>query len=394
MKNIRLLRPEQREKILQMDARAKHLTLYGKAPNGQPWGTYLQQQHKEFLALADDAERAGEQAEQFQKLFKRIEQGDMEAKQEFMELKIERVTNYLVNNLNFGRFFEVRTLGEKDSPAIQNNSKNQMNVKYVGQDGGHHETQVAPLQQNSTVDLKVLATEEVEFIYRDIYTGDLTQNLQSTFDLQFDLDNQLDKICFDLLDTIFGNFTLTGAKAGRVYVPNTRIRSGVLPTKNNLLISDVGATLDANSKFGQPVFEALIDYCARFARTDSAGDLMPTGELVVAAQDCREIISGLEITAAQKTEVGEFLLKNGWFNIGEILGVNWNVIPDNTIARKKLYARLNKPVGILWLKPSMADGEMTVDRRKNLAKQWMKICIGLAIPKPNEKNAVTVTYRT
>lgn len=387
---MKILNPFQRQKIQSLQDRAENLGLFGFAPNGKPWGKYLAEELK--LTLEDEVD-----VEQLGKLYERAHRGDLEAKRELMSLRIETTSNFLVPTMNFGRFFEVRSLLPNESPAIQNNTKIEIRAGYIGQDGEAHMTKVIKQQSEETVDLHELVSDEVTYVTRDLYTGDITDAARATFDIAFDLAHQVEQKCFDLITAplsnggSLGSFVLSDSnKAKRVYVAHSRVAAGVLPTTNDVQIESIGAA----TKFGPKVFEEIVDYSGRFASTDPEGDLIPTGEVIVPGQDIREIASGITFTGQKATDFAEGIIRRGWFDIGVFLGVNWRIISDNTIARKKCYARFNRPLGLLWLKPSMDDEEETVNRKRNLATRWMKKVMGLAIPTHWRKNVLRVEYRT
>ncbi len=385
--------PLLREKIERMQSRAKNLGLFGLAPDGKStFGEYLNGFFTQVLATDSEAQ---DNDQELGKLFKRAHMGDLDARTQLNELVIEVTTNYVIATMNFGSFFEIRTLQPNQSPAIQNNTRQEIKATYVGQDGETQMTKVIKPQRETTVDLHELVSEEVNYRMRDIYTGDVQEAARATFDIAFDLANQIETILFALLidntNGALGTFDITNAnKAARVYHPHSRVLSGVLPTTNDVSI----ASVSGSTKFGFTTFDEIIDYCVRFAKTTSDGDLRPTGEVIVASQDVREVAAGITPTNARAADLVENILKQGWYDVGDYMGVNWRVVPDNTIARKKCYARLNKPVGILWLKPSMDSVEETVQNVKNIASRVEGKVIGAAIPTPNKRNIVRVAYRT
>lgn len=384
----------QRDKISQMLSRVQHLQLFGTGPDGKPLGEHLTADLQ--LMLGTDAD-ARKRAVEFGKLVQRAHHGDLEARHQLCALVIERVQNYVVATMNFGRFFETRTLADHESPAVQNNTRQEIKAGYVAQDGSPTMTKVIKPQSETTVDLHELVSEVVTYRIRDLYTGNVEEAARATFDIAFDLKNQLETILYMLLVAnpssggALGAFDITaGNKANRVYNTHSRIAAGVLPTSNDLLMAGIGGA----TKFGFGALDEVIDYCVRFAGTDSGGDLRPTGELIVPAQDVREIAAGITPTGVKATDLAESVLRTGWLDLGPYMGYNWRVVPDNTIPRKALFAVLNKPVGILWFKPGMAEVEETVNKMKNQASRQEKQVIAMAIPTPSRKNVVKVAYRS
>lgn len=384
----------QRDKLSQMLSRVQHLQLFGAGPDGKPIGEHLAADLQGMLANDGEARK---RAVEFGKLVQRAHHGDLEARQQLCALVIERVQNYVVATMNFGRFFETRTLADNESPAIQNNTRQEIKAGYIAQDGSPTMTKVIKPQSETLVDLHELVSDVVTYRIRDIYTGNVEEAARATFDIAFDLKNQLESILYTLLIAnvtaggALGAFDITAAnKANRVYNTHSRLLPGVLPTSNDLQVAGIGG----NTKFGFPALDEIIDYCVRFAGTDSGGDLRPTGELIVPAQDVREIATGITPTGTKSTDLAESVLRTGWLDVGPYMGYNWRVVPDNTIPRKALFAVLNRPVGILWFKPGMAEVEETVNKMKNQASRQEKQVIAMAIPTPSRKNIVRVTYRS
>ena len=214
------------------------------------------------------------------------------------------------------------------------------------------------------------------------------------FDISFDLKQKLEQLQYELLTDptvgAFGAFDLTNTnKARRTFNVHSRVASGVLPTTNDLDIVGVGAS----TTFGFSALDEIIDYSLRFSNTEAAADVRPTGDLILPAQDIREILTGIIPTNAKQNMIAEELMAAGWMSVS-YGGVNWNFIPDNTIPRKYLYAKLSQPVGIQWFKPSMADMEEKVDRKHNLASRWEKIVIASTITTVAKKNILRIRYRT
>jgi len=384
---------ETREKLKVLQARAKAMTLFG----GLKPNRALQDELIETLTATLSAEHKDlvESESELGKLYKKAHFGDLDARQELRGLVIEVTTNYITATMNFGSFFETRTLADSESPVVVNTTRHQeIKASYIGQDGSNEITKILKPRHEYTIDLHELVSEEAEYRTRDLYTGDISEAARVMFDISFDLKQKLETILFNLLTDpsvgAFGNFDLTNAnKAKRTFNTHSRIASGVLPTTNELDISGVGA----GTKFGFGVLDEAIDYNLRFTNTEASGDVRPTGDMIVPAQDIREILTGVTPTNAKQNAIAEELMATGWMSVS-YGGVNWKFIPDNTIGRKKCYVKLSKPVGILWFKPGMADMEEKVDRKTNLASRWEKIVIASTITTPAKKNILRIRYRT
>ena len=380
------------EKLQLLAARAKACVLFGRTKDGAIMQDELCKTLTETLSA--NAQTLIESETELGKLYKKAHMGDLDARQELRGLVIEVTTNYVTATMNFGQFFEVRTLADNESPAVVNTTREEIKCSYVASDGENELTKILKPRQEATVDLRELVSQEVEYRTRDLYIGDISEAARAVFDISFDLKNQLETILFNLLTDpavgAFGTFDTTNTnKAARTFNLHSRVANGVLPTTNDLTMTGAGAS----SKLSHVVFDEISDYTLRFSGTEAGGDVVPTGACITPAQDIREIATNIAVTNAKQNEIAEELLRTGWLST-TYLGRNWRFIPDNTIERKKLYAQLSKPVGILWFKPGMADMEEKIDRKHNLASRWEKIVIGATILGPSRKNIVRVTYRT
>lgn len=385
---------DRRKKLLQMQSRVQNLGLFGTAgPQGANLGAHLASKFKEALELTDEQRR--ENDKRVGELFRAAHSGDLTARSQLYELLVEQTNNFVTAGSDWIRFFEVRTLAPNQSPAIQNNTRQEITARYIGQDTGKAEiTKVIRPQHETLVDLYVLSSDQVEYRLRDLYTGNIEEAAKSTFDIAFDLAQKIETLLdpeTGFLSGAIGAFDTTNTnKARRTYHTHSRIVASNLPTTNSLSITGVGAS----TKFGFSALDEIIDYCVRFKGTNPLGELMPTGEIIVPVRDVREILDGFSVTGAKQNDKINEVAINGWLDIGTYGGLNWKVVPSQTIARKALYARLNRPVGIFWTKPDWNMVEEKVDRMKNIASRQEATAIGAAIPTPNAVNIVKVAYRT
>jgi hypothetical protein len=387
------MKPEIKQRLIELQARAKSLTLFGNAPDGRKWNDHILEALMGTLDATDEEKKSYNQY--LADLYRRAHDHVPEAINELRGLVITVTSNFVTATSNFASFFQIIELADNEAPAIVNTTKNEIKASYIGQDGENELTKVIKPRHEATVDLHELVSEDVEYRTRDLYTGDISEAARVMFDISFDLKQKLETILFELLTDAtvgaFGTFDITNSnKARRVMNMHSRIRSGVLPTTNEVDIVGVGGS----TKFGFPVLDEIVDYTVRFASTEPEGDIQPTGDIIVPAQDIREIATGITATNTTKQgEIAEALMRTGWRGV-DYLNQNWRFIPDNYIERKKCYVRLSKPVGILWMKPGMADMGETVNRKQNLASRWEKIVIGAAIPTPWKKRILRIRYRT
>lgn len=383
----------QRQRLQVLQSRAQHLTMFGTGPDGvTPLGQHIAARAEQTLKATEAELR--ENNLRLGKLFYRAHRGDEDAQQELRGLTIETTNNWTLASSNFTMMYDVRILGPDQNPAIKNETKQEIKFKYVGELGQNHVSKIVYPNHKYTVDWHVLESEEVEYETVDLYEGNIEDVARRQFDMDYDLAQQLegklDPVTGLMASGVFGSFTLTGNKAARVYNKYSRIRADVLPTSNAMDIDSIGAS----TKLGQSTLEKVVDYCARLAKSQPGGDLMPTGAIITPADELIQVVSSITMTNAAQNAVAQQILQRGFYQLPELLGINWKLIPDNVIPQGTCYPVLNKPVGILWLKPSMDDMEEKVIRRKRTVRRWQNKVIAVAIPTPNLKNVIRVRYHS
>ncbi len=387
------LTQQNRQRLQALQSRAQHLTLFGAAPDGRSWNDTIAENIDRTLK-ASETELA-ETAKRLGKLYRKAHGGDEEAQHELRGLLIERTQNFVLPSSNFARFYDLRTCGPDQNPAIKNETRQEIRAKYIGERGQSEVTKILYPNERATVDWHVLESEEAEYETFDLYEGDISDVARAQFDIDFDLNQALEAKLGPgtgglMASGVFGSFALTGGKASRVYNKHSRIRSDVLPTTNELAIPSISGS----TKLGQTTLEAIVNYCACFTKTTPDGDLMPTGEIIVPADELIQVVNGITVTNAAQNAVAQQILQRGFYQLPEMLGVNWRLTPDNTIAKGYCYPILNKPVGILFRKPSADQMEEEILRRKRTARRWQNMVIASAIPTPNLKNIIRVRYHT
>lgn len=323
-------------------------------------------------------------------------QHDKGKMRELCALRIEQTNNYILASTNFQRlFFNVITLQPEERPAVQNNTKQQVNVGYVGAEGGAKSVKILPQQVETLVDLRYLTSDPVDYLLRDIYAGDISQAAQATVDLGYDLSNQMDQLCFELLTAsvanggAFGSFTFTGNKASRVFLANSRINVDNLPTTNDITVP--GTT--GSTKFRYAVFAAIGKYGTQWAGAFSTGDLIPTGAVVVPGVDVYDLADEVTPSGSTNNDVAAQLLKEGPITV-DYLGRRWTVIPDNTLESGTCYAQFNKRPGDVFLKPAFDDEFVETIRDKNKEVRRQQKVFGAYITSPRRLTAARFTYKT
>lgn len=329
--------------------------------------------------------------------------GDRQAKSQLCGLIIETTQNFIVPNTNWMEFYQVINLGESDNALIHNETKIEVGFYGTGQDSRRaRQMQVTYPSQQYAPTWKNLTSERVSWKIRDIATGNVEDPAKRVLSVADDLAQKMEGIVGPYTATAsapgylrnaFGNFALSGSnKASRVYVPHSRIQSGILPTTNQLSTASISTT----SKFSLEVITAIISYCAKFAGTqdiDGKGELAPTGVIRVRSDEIQEIADSVNLLGATQTGLSETIARQGWYRIPNVWGINWTLVPDSTIPSKTCYAQLNRPVGRIYFKPSFDMKNSTFDLWNNEASLEQSLNYALAIPTPNVRNVCSVKYR-
>ena len=357
-------------------------------------------------ALIDSKADAAEQAKRIMASW-----SDPQIKRELCEVRVQTVNNFIrANGLFLGNFFTEIPLGDADRPVIQNETKNQISVGYISQDGRPRAIKTVNPQTETFVDLRLVSSEVVGYFLRDIYNGNVANAAQRTFDIGFDLTFKIDRLAKALLTAslsnggVYGAFVTTGNRQDRTYFPHDGIDTSNLPTTNDIVLDSSNyATWDAlkynaagaesattANRFRLDVMRAVMNYCSRWGNVLN-GPLTPTGLIIVPSGDCTGLGAEVNITSNTFNDVAQGLLHN--FLSVNFLGVQWTILPDATLPAGVCYPILNRPVGNFYTKSSWDDENVDTNKAKNWEERFQTKLVGFATPSPWRPHAVRVTYK-
>jgi hypothetical protein len=349
---------------------------------------------EEALKPQPDPDRA-----RLARLIERARNKEVDAVTELNALRSTTIDLYVRAMSKFTAFFRTVTLQPNEQACYIHTFRNPVNVRYIGQDGGAKTVKAVKAQRQLFIDMRELSTDEVGYQIRDINLGtDVAAAAQATVDISWDMANQVDLNAYTLMtsgqstmaQSIYGEFNLTGANLSRTWIPNARILPANLPTTNDLELSDNGAGANQSNRFRLAVVRAILQYCEMWG--DIWGTpIRPTGLILVPSSD----VTGLsaEITPTSlifPNEVAEGVLEN--YTQFDYMNVRWTLQPDVTLPPGQCYPVLNRPVGEMFLKPSMDEEYVETNRRKNWETRVQMKVINFAIPEPWRVNALRVTY--
>lgn len=375
-----------------------------------------------LLASPDDTEDMRlAKADALTLLTKVYRDRDVEAGRTLQAIRLEQVNNFVMAESTFMSFFQVVTLADNEQPYVQNETRNEIKVGYLSQEGTPRMLKIERPTAEAAIELRELASEKVWYKTRDIYKGGRIADLaKATFDIARDLRIKEDNECKRLLGLAvgsggaYGTFTFSGAKVSRIYVPHSNIDTSHFPTTNDLTVkrrkaSDIGQVvwLDTNNAavaneglavvngfFGIAVLQDIIRYCDSWGDIFSDGRLRPTGEIIVPAKDVFDILFGLGQVGVNvnESQMQKDIQDKGYTGFN-LYGVNWKFIPDSTIASGTCYPKLNKTPGRVFLKPTQDEEFTDLDREKSIEYRWVKKVFGMHIINQHRLNAIRLTYK-
>lgn len=328
-------------------------------------------------------------------LEKRAYSGDRVAMQQLNAFRVINISNFLMPASNAMAFFETERLEEADTPMIENDTRQEIRVRFVGGDGGLQMTQFIKEKAYEHIPLRWIASDIVEYPLVDINKGVVADSAKAQVDIAFDMAMKIDKELWKLVKSLVGNFVLTGPKNKRTYVPHSSVNAANLPTTNLINLSTNGA----NTKFRLDAIKAALAYCAQWGNnTFSDGDLAPETFYIPS----KHVSDFLDEVSASSTdnEITRQIFSSGY--VLNLAGKTFNIVGDSTLdpAEKMAYVRTNKPIGYVFEKPSLDEviprnGELTFDEQhQNKGRMAVRKPFAAASPTPKAVNLLGVKFAT
>lgn len=345
-----------------------------------------------------------------------------ELQKELSAARIEQIGNFIASESTFKEtFFRTVTLAPDEQPWFVNETKNEMRVGVIGDDGTPEMVRVVRPQDRTAVGLYLIASDKVRYKTMDIYRGDVSLSATATLDIARDIRFKMDRIHFDLLNAAtssggcYGVFSYENArtnKATRVYLAHSGVKTAHLPTTNSIVNGTTGGTTgdrftvqyydppkdSAGSAtdytgFRPAVLLAIADYCASWGDVlPGGGRLMPTGEIIVPASDIINIgLSMLPIANVTANALQDQVMTNGYMSLS-VMGMNWRFIPDVTIDAGTCYPRLNLLPGISYEKPVWNKETVTRNDQENWEERYAQAAYGAVIPAQLRPRGLKVKY--
>lgn len=318
--------------------------------------------------------------------------GDVEAKAELAQIRVVTVDNFILATTNPATFFDTVSLANNEIPFIENTSRQEILVSYLGQDGRARKTQPIKYQAQAQCDLHVLSTEEYEYVLMDIYKGEVKSSQMANVDMARDFGYQVSKLMWPFIKAAIGPFVTTGPKVGRTFVPHSIINTKNLPT-TNLLTPPSGNT--TTTLWRKECMDIVLKYCAAWGDALGPGQMKPQA-VYIPSSEVMGYLDQITLTSQPNTKVEEI------FETGFVLtygGATWTFIADVTLDpdEGRAYVKFNKSIGIYFVKPGMDqtfEDESIQMQKQNKGSVSMNKVVGWGLPANWKVNIAAVQYHT
>jgi hypothetical protein len=338
-----------------------------------------------------DSDKAEKAAAKLKELHELAASGDRAAKAELAQLRIITVDNFLIASTNPIAFFDTVSLANNEIPYIENTSRQEIQVSYLGQDGQAKKTQAIRYQQQAQVDLHTLSTEDFEYQLMDIYKGEVKGAMLANIDMTRDFDLKTSALLWPFVFAAIGSFNLTGARAGRVYFPHSIVNTKNLPTTNLLVTPGNTST----SLFRKESMDVILKYCAAWGNVFGDGQMKPVA-VYIPSSEVMGFLDSVQMTSFGNSKVEEI------FDYGFVVsygGAKWNFIADATLDPDPglAYVQFSKPIGSFFTKPGMDkvfEDESIGMQKQNKGSVSMSKVIGFGLPITARVNIAAVQYHT
>ena len=321
--------------------------------------------------------------------------GNKEQQSALAELRVFTTDNFLLASSNPLSFFEVVNLADSDEPYIENTSRQEITVRYIGEDGRAKKSQPIRFEKNARVELYSLTSDEYEYFIRDLYKGNVKTPALANVDLARDLMFKTNRLLWPYIQgALYADFNLTGPKAGRVYVPHSTINVANLPQSNIL----TPASNTTTTLWRKECMDAVIGYITSWgtdAFTD--GEFSKEIKVVMPSSQMTGVLQELQFTSFPNSKV-EQVFENAGLQMS-YGGYNWTLMGDNTLdpSLRTAFVNLGKPLGYFFTKTSQ--DEVFVDdsvllRKNNKESISQNKVLGFGLPINWSVNVIGVVYQT
>ncbi len=351
----------------------------------------------EYLKSALEAVDNPDAAQELAALRERAINGDPAAYQELNALRVINVNNFVTAQATALAFFNVIPLEAADVPYLQNNTRQEVKARYIGEDGKARMMQAAKTQTNTHIPLRLISSDSIEFKIFDVYKGNVADDAMAQFDVSHDVAMKVNaELWVLILDQIANNFNYTNSrKELRTLNLHSSVRVANLPTGNLITLS--GNTNSSKCRFD--VMRKIAQWCMQWGTsTLSTGEVSPVS-IYVPSIDAGDMLDEISADSADGPVIKEIKDVGHVVSLG---GKTFNVIPDATLdpAQGLAVVRTNKPLGDAFTKaagdyvfPGSATDITPAQRAANKAEMSARKVYGAVAPEANRLGVIGVRYR-
>lgn len=364
--------------------------------------TELQGAFDAQLEILNDFDKTKDQVQKVNDLIARA-RAEREAKilngpamAELNALRVTTTENFLLGSSNAINFFTQVSLADTDQPHIENATRSEVSVQWLGQDGKVRKTQAGRQESGVTIPMKTLGTEEYEYQVMDVNTGRIADAALAVVDLAYDFMQGNDQWLWTLIKAAPGAFVTTGDKHKRTYNPHSSVATANLPTTNVLTPKDdAGNARDGDSVWDLAAFKSVLKYVAQWGNNGFRDGEMQAVSVFIPSSDLTDWIDQVDLDT-RSNPVTDQIFSGGYvLNFG---GQSLTLVGDNTLDPDDgvAYVQTNKPIGEFFTKPGM-DKVIVNDgfdnQRLNKESIAMSKVVAAGMPHTAKVNMATVKYR-
>lgn len=312
--------------------------------------------------------------------------GDATALAAVARIRVKKVMAFLQSMSNWAMFFDRVPLADDEAPYWSNTFQREVFVSASGADGKPRRHQAQRDIRFTQIQPTLVSSAIVEYTLRDLVYGNIADETRAMVNIAADLAFKIDQMAKPFVTGSIGNFTVTGDKLARTYVPHSGVQTDNLPTTNAI-------TETTDARFAKRVMDKLIAYGTSWGNLYGV-EFRPMG-IIIPSKDSSGHTADVTWTSNTNSVVEQIL---GGGIVTDYFGYKFPIIPDVTLSytAAKAYVKFGA-VGEMYDKPGLAQSyDIVTDesRANNKGKMQQSAVVGFCAPKPLNPFVVEVTYAT
>jgi hypothetical protein len=311
------------------------------------------------LANAEKFDRTKkEDREELSRMIAESYQDEQRAK-ELNAYRVFELTNDVLASTFALSAFQSVNLSADELPMIKRPQSflyNKFTVRSIGQDGGAKQDQWRTTGAAQTMEVELISTDKIEYPLYDIQTGNIEVFDDINRKLQYDLEMYIDKLAQDNIDAAKMTSGLRDLLNIHPLIDATNI-----PDTNYL---DLNTLYPGNAKkLTIQKLKHILNHIAMFGSVGGADEQFSLSSIILSPQNIRDpwdftdLVFPTNPTSATRdvepsgtipTPTRESIYNTGMFT--SAWGFNFNWMPNPRIAKGRMYAMTNRPIGWLFTK--------------------------------------------